>query len=108
VASSLVATTIIVFDERRAKGFQLAIDDLERMDGVIGVGVAGVDQMGRGVACGSTWRRKRIPVPAAQVRALNQAGKISDHKSAAEFGAMSAVPPSALTTPRLARACVNG
>src|SRR5713226_904893 len=33
------------FDEGRAKGFELAVDDFERMDRVIGVGVARVDQM---------------------------------------------------------------
>jgi hypothetical protein len=33
------------FDERRAKCFKLAVDDFERMDRIIGVGVAGVDQM---------------------------------------------------------------
>jgi len=33
------------FDERHAEGFEFAVDDFERMDRLIGVGVARVDQM---------------------------------------------------------------
>ena len=33
------------FDERRAEGFEFAVDDFERVDWIIGVGVARVDQM---------------------------------------------------------------
>ena len=33
------------FDEGRAKGFQLSIDDLKRVNRIIHVGIARVDQM---------------------------------------------------------------
>src|SRR5256712_9093874 len=33
------------FDEGSTEGFELAIDDFERMDRIIGIGLAGVDEM---------------------------------------------------------------
>src|SRR5437667_4571242 len=75
------------FDQGRAEGFQLAVDDLERMDGIVGVGIARVYEMNE--------EPRALDVPEetdaearAQVRAFNQTGKISNDKSASELAAM--------------------
>src|SRR5438552_5846925 len=75
------------FDQGRAEGFQFAIDDLERTDGIVGVGIARVYEMNE--------EPRALDVPEetdaearAQVRAFDQAGKISNDKSASELRAV--------------------
>src|SRR5437016_1094198 len=79
------------FDQGRTEGFQLAVDDLERMDGIVGVGVARINEMNQ-QPCAFDVAEETDAEARAQVCPFDQAGKISHDKSASELRAVPAGP----------------
>jgi len=77
------------FDERCAKGFQFAVDDLKRTDRIVGVGVARVDEMDEQSRAFDV-AEKTDTQARPQVCAINKTGEVGDDEGAAKFGAVSA------------------
>lgn len=75
--------------QRFAEGRELAADHLERMDWIIRVGVARVDQMNEKTRAFDV-AEKADAEARALVRAFDKARKVGDHKSAADIGAVGA------------------
>src|SRR5438309_3439708 len=67
------------FDQGRAKGFQFAVDDLEGMDGIVGVGVARINEMNQ-QPCAFDVAEETDAETRAQVRAFDEAGKIGEDR----------------------------
>ena len=86
------------FDERRAEGFQLAIDHFEGMYRIVGIRVARVDQMDEKARAFDVAEEAD-----AQARtfvcAFDEAGKIGDDKSTAQLGAVPTGAPVGVDDP---------
>ena len=65
------------FGEGRAEGYELAIDDLEGMDGIIGVRIARVNEMNEEARAFDVAKEADAEA-GAKMRAFNEAGEIGD------------------------------
>ena len=77
------------FGQRFAEGGKFAVDDFKRMDRVIFVRIAGINQMNKEPRA-LDMTEEADAEAGAFVRAFDEAGEIGDDKGAAEFGAVPA------------------